>query len=49
MIAIGRMLSRAIVTVNEDEILSQLALFCASGLLVSIAMVIWGLDLGPGF
>jgi hypothetical protein len=49
MVAIGRMLSRAIVTVNENEALKQLALLCAAGLFVSILMLIYGLDLSPGF
>lgn len=49
MVAIGRILSRAIVTVNENEILKQLALLCAAGLFVSILMLTDGVDLSPGF
>lgn len=49
MVAIARMLSRAIITVNENEILKQLALLCAAGLLVSILMLTYGVDLSPGF
>jgi hypothetical protein len=47
MVAIGRKLSHT--TVNENEILEQLALLCATGLLVSIVMLNYGLDLSPGF
>jgi len=46
---IGRVLSRAIITINDNEILKQLALFCAAGLFVSLLMLTYGLDLSPGF
>ena len=49
MTAIARALSRAIITVNENEILKQLALFCAAGLFVSLLMLTYGIDLSPGF
>jgi hypothetical protein len=49
MIAIGRMLSRAIITVNENEILKQILLLCAAGLFVSVLMMTYGVDLSPGF
>lgn len=49
MTTIGRMFSRAIITVNENEVLKQLVLLCAAGLLVSLLMLIDGLDLSPGF
>ena len=49
MVAIGRILSRAIITVHENEILKQLALLCAAGLFVSILMLTYGVDLSPGF
>jgi ribose/xylose/arabinose/galactoside ABC-type transport system permease subunit len=49
MTAIGRALSRTIVTINENEILKQIALLCAAGLLVSLLMLTYGLDLSPGF
>ena len=49
MTAIGRVLSRTIVTINENEILKQLALLCAAGLFVSLLMLTYGLDLSPGF
>jgi hypothetical protein len=48
MIAIGRVLSRAIITVNENEILKQILLLCAAGLLVSVLMMTYGIDLSPG-
>ena len=49
MTAIGRVLSRTIVTINENEILKQLALLCAAGLFVSLLMLTYGVDLSPGF
>ena len=49
MTAIGRVLSRTIVTVNENDILKQIALLCAAGLLVSVLMLTYGIDLSPGF
>jgi len=49
MTAIGRVLSRTIVTINENEILKQLALLCAADLFVSLLMLTYGLDLSPGF
>ena len=49
MAAIERAFSRAIVTLNNNEILKQLALLCAAGLFVSLLMLTYGLDLSPGF
>jgi hypothetical protein len=49
MIAIGRVLSRTIITVNDNEVLKQLALLCGAGLLVSLLMLTYGIDLSPGF
>jgi hypothetical protein len=46
--AIARMLSRAIATVNETEILKQFVLFCAAGLFVALLMLTYGVDLSPG-
>ena len=48
MTAIGLALSRAIVTLNDNEILKQLALLCAAGLFVSLLMLTYGIDLSPG-
>ena len=49
MSAIGRVLSRTLVTVSENEILKQIALLCGAGLLVSLLMLTYGIDLSPGF
>ena len=49
MTTIGRAFSRAIVTLNDNEILKQLALLCAAGLFVSLLMLTYGVDLSPGF
>jgi hypothetical protein len=49
MTAIAQALSRVLVTINDIEVLKQLALFCGAGLLVSLLMLTWGLDLSPGF
>ena len=45
----GRALSRAIITLNDNEILKQLVLLCAAGLFVSLLMLTYGVDLSPGF
>jgi hypothetical protein len=50
MAAIARALSRAFPTNSlEAETLKQLALLSAAGLLVSILLMTYGLDLSPGF
>ncbi len=49
MTAVARALSRAFVTFNDTEILKQLALFCGAGLLVSLLLLTYGVDLSPGF
>ena len=33
----------------ELEVLKQLAIFCGAGLLVSLLMITYGIDLSPGF
>ena len=48
MTAIARALSRALVTINEIEILKQLLLFCLAGLFVSALLMTYGIDLSPG-
>jgi hypothetical protein len=48
MTAIERVLSRAIVTINSNEILKQIVLLCAAGLFVSLLMLTYGVDLSPG-
>jgi hypothetical protein len=47
MAAIARVLARALPK-ESIEILKQLAFFCAAGLLVSLLMMTYGLDLSPG-
>jgi ribose/xylose/arabinose/galactoside ABC-type transport system permease subunit len=49
MAAIARALSRAFLTVNEMDVLKQLVLFAAAGLLVSLLILTYGVDLSPGF
>jgi ribose/xylose/arabinose/galactoside ABC-type transport system permease subunit len=49
MIALGRVLSRTFITFNENEILKQIAMLCGAGLLVSVLMLTYGIDLSPGF
>ena len=49
MTAIERALSRAILTINDNEILKQFVLLCAAGLFVSLLMLSYGRDLSPGF
>jgi hypothetical protein len=49
MAAIARVLARALPKESvEIEILKQLALFCGAGLLVSLLMMTYGVDLSPG-
>ena len=48
MTAIAQALSRVLVTVNEAEALKQLVMFCGAGLLVSLLMLTYGIDLSPG-
>jgi hypothetical protein len=49
MTAIAHALSRALRSAAEVDILKQIALFCAAGLLVSLLCLTYGLDLSPGF
>jgi hypothetical protein len=49
MTTIGRVLSRAFITINDVEVLKQLALIAAAGLFVSVLMMTYGVDLSPGF
>jgi hypothetical protein len=46
---IARALSRVFITINDVEVLKQLALIAAAGLFVSVLMMTYGLDLSPGF
>jgi hypothetical protein len=47
--AIAHALSRAFHSAGEFDILKQIALFCAAGLLVTLICLSYGLDLSPGF
>jgi hypothetical protein len=48
--AIARFLARRVpATQAEADILKQIALFCCAGLLVSLLLMTYGLDLSPGF
>jgi hypothetical protein len=50
MTAIAKVLARAFpVTSPEAEILKQLGLLCGAGLLVSLLMMTYGVDLSAGF
>jgi len=49
MAAIARALSRAFITINEVDTLKQLLLLCLAGLLVSVLLMTYGVDLSPGF
>jgi hypothetical protein len=50
MATIARVLARALPKeAIEIEVLKQLALFCGAGLLVSLLMMTYGVDLSVGF
>ena len=50
MAAIAKILARRVpATDAEADILKKVALFCCAGLLVSILMMTYGVDLSPGF
>ena len=49
MTAIAQALSRALVAAGDIEVLKQLALFAGAGLLVSLLLLTYGIDLSPGF
>jgi hypothetical protein len=50
MTAIARMMSLAFPTASaEAEILKVIAIFCGVGLLISLAIASYGLDLSAGF
>jgi hypothetical protein len=48
MAAITKVLARAF-PVTATDILEQLALLCGAGLLVSLLLMTYGVDLSPGF
>jgi hypothetical protein len=48
--AIAKAVSRVFLsTLNEFDVLKQIALFCLAVLLVSLLSLTYDLDLGPGF
>jgi hypothetical protein len=50
MAAIARVLARNFsTTAPETEILKYIAMLCGAGLLVSLVLMSYGLDLSPGF
>ncbi len=50
MAAIARMLARKFPSTDlEVEVLKQIALLSGAGLLVSLVLMSYGLDLSPGF
>lgn len=49
MSAIAHALSRTFRLAGEADDLTQIALFCGAGLLVSLICLYYGLDLSPGF
>jgi hypothetical protein len=50
MTAIARVISLAFpASSHEAEVLKVIAIFCGLGLLVSLCMASYGLDLSPGF
>jgi hypothetical protein len=50
MTAIARAVSRAFQSATTDiDVLKELALLCGAGLLVSLLLLTYGLDLSPGF
>jgi ribose/xylose/arabinose/galactoside ABC-type transport system permease subunit len=49
MTAIARAFSRAFPLATLDDMLKQLLLLCCAGLLVSVVLMTYGLDLSPGF
>jgi ribose/xylose/arabinose/galactoside ABC-type transport system permease subunit len=49
MTALAKAVSRAFLsTWDDNETLTQVALFCAAGLLVSVLLLTYGVDLSPG-
>jgi hypothetical protein len=49
MTAITQALSRVLVIVHDDVVLKELVMFSGAGLLVSLLMMNYGVDLSPGF
>jgi hypothetical protein len=50
MAAIAKVFARAFPAKSpEAEVLKQLALLCGAGLLISLLLLTYGVDLSPGF
>jgi hypothetical protein len=49
MIAIANAAARVFGAASNSEILKQIVLLCGAGLLVSLLMLTYGIDLTPGF
>jgi hypothetical protein len=50
MTAFAKAVSQAFISSLEDnETLKKISLFCAAGLLVSVLLLTYGVDLSPGF
>jgi hypothetical protein len=49
MTALVNALSRTFHSAQEIDALVQIALFCGAGLLVSLILLSYGVDLSPGF
>jgi len=49
MTAIIHALSRPFRSAKEIDSLKQIALFCGAGLLVTLLLLTYGVDLSPGF
>jgi hypothetical protein len=50
MAAIARVIARAFPAKSaEAEIVKQIALFCCAGLLISLLLMTYGLDISAGF
>jgi hypothetical protein len=49
MTAIVQVLSRTFHSAQEIDVLKQIALFCGAGLLISLLLLSYGVDLSPGF
>lgn len=48
MIAMAKAAVRVFGSASDSEILKQIALLCGAGLLVSLLMLTYGIDLSPG-
>jgi hypothetical protein len=50
MAAIAKVIARAFPAKSpEAEVIKQIALLCCAGLLISVLMMTYGLDIGAGF